>query len=211
MQNTDMNILENGLQTLGLTISKKQVGKLCDYITTLQKWNKSFNLTAITDTKKIIIDHILDSLGIHKYITEKSYIDVGTGAGLPGIPLAICLPKTRFTLLDSSHKRTVFLTHLKNKLGLKNIEVIYHNAKTFTPKSPYDAVITRAFSNIQNMLDVTKHLCKPKGYFLAMKANVTDEEIASIQKNTTNTLENIYDLEIPQQHKVRKLVVLRNV
>ena len=143
--------LQAGLQQLKLDCSSQQLEKLLQYLELLQRWNKAFNLTAIRDPLQMVRLHLLDSLAIHPYIQGvKSIIDVGTGPGLPGIPLAILNPQVNFTLLDSNGKKTRFLFQAINELKLPNASEINHRVEAYKPNQLFDAVISRAFSSISD-------------------------------------------------------------
>ena len=175
--------LQAGLQQLKLDCSSQQLEKLLQYLELLQRWNKAFNLTAIRDPLQMVRLHLLDSLAIHPYIQGvKSIIDVGTGPGLPGIPLAILNPQVNFTLLDSNGKKTRFLFQAINELKLPNASEINHRVEAYKPNQLFDAVISRAFSSISDMLNQCDHLISDQGCFLAMKGRKPDSELSQMTK-----------------------------
>ena len=175
--------LQAGLQQLKLDCSSQQLEKLLQYLELLQRWNKAFNLTAIRDPLQMVRLHLLDSLAIHPYIHGvKSIIDVGTGPGLPGIPLAILNPQVNFTLLDSNGKKTRFLFQAINELKLPNASEINHRVEAYKPNQLFDAVISRAFSSISDMLNQCDHLISDQGCFLAMKGKKPDSELSQMTK-----------------------------
>ena len=175
--------LQAGLQQLKLDCSSQQLEKLLQYLELLQRWNKAFNLTAIRDPLQMVRLHLLDSLAIHPYIQGvKSIIDVGTGPGLPGIPLAILNPQVNFTLLDSNGKKTRFLFQAINELKLPNASEINHRVEAYKPNQLFDAVISRAFSSISDMLNQCEHLISDQGCFLAMKGKKPDSELSQMTK-----------------------------
>jgi len=175
--------LQAGLQQLKLDCSSQQLEKLLQYLELLQRWNKAFNLTAIRDPLQMVRLHLLDSLAIHPYIQGvKSIIDVGTGPGLPGIPLAILNPQVNFTLLDSNGKKTRFLFQAINELKLPNASEINHRVEAYKPNQLFDAVISRAFSSISDMLNQCDHLISDQGCFLAMKGKKPDSELSQMTK-----------------------------
>jgi 16S rRNA (guanine527-N7)-methyltransferase len=175
--------LQAGLQQLKLNCSSQQLEKLLQYLELLQRWNKAFNLTAIRDPLQMVRLHLLDSLAIHPYIQGvKSIIDVGTGPGLPGIPLAILNPQVNFTLLDSNGKKTRFLFQAINELKLPNASEINHRVEAYKPNQLFDAVISRAFSSISDMLNQCDHLISDQGCFLAMKGKKPDSELSQMTK-----------------------------
>lgn len=177
MMDAHKKFLQEKCAELELDINEQQAQLLIDYLVLLQKWNKAYNLTAITNFREMLIMHVLDSLVIAKYLEGKRFIDVGTGAGLPGIPLAIIMPEREFALLDSNSKKTRFLTQAKLELGIKNITVVHARVEQHKPTELFDAVLSRAFTSLENMLDKTQHLCSNGGHFLAMKGVLPEEEI----------------------------------
>ena len=178
-------ILVSGIASLNLNVTDDQVDQLLAFIKLIEKWNKAYNLTAIRDREEMARLHILDSLAILPYVEGRRVIDIGTGAGLPGIPLAICLPKTEFTLLDSNAKKTRFVQQVVLELKLKNVEVCHSRAENFHPEKAYDAVLTRAFASLSDMVKVTAHLLGKGGVLLAMKGQNLDAELAQIAGKTT--------------------------
>ena len=180
---TQQQDLETGLRELNLNCSSLQFEKLLKYLELLQRWNKAFNLTAIRDPLQMVRLHLLDSLAIHPYVQGlKSIIDVGTGPGLPGIPLAILNPEINFTLLDSNGKKTRFLFQAINELKLTNASEINHRVEAYQPNQLFDAVISRAFSSISDMLNQCDHLVSDQGCFLAMKGKKPDSELSQMSK-----------------------------
>ena len=180
---TQQQDLEAGLRELNLNCSSLQLEKLLKYLELLQRWNKAFNLTAIRDPLQMVRLHLLDSLAIHPYVQKlKSIIDVGTGPGLPGIPLAILNPEINFTLLDSNGKKTRFLFQVINELKLTNASEINHRVEAYQPNQLFDAVISRAFSSISDMLNQCDHLVSDQGCFLAMKGKKPDSELSQMTK-----------------------------
>ena len=180
---TQQQDLETGLRELNLNCSSLQLEKLLKYLELLQRWNKAFNLTAIRDPLQMVRLHLLDSLAIHPYVQGlKSIIDVGTGPGLPGIPLAILNPEIDFTLLDSNGKKTRFLFQAINELKLTNASEINHRVEAYQPNQLFDAVISRAFSSISDMLNQCDHLVSDQGCFLAMKGKKPDSELSQMSK-----------------------------
>ena len=180
---TQQQDLETGLRELNLNCSPLQFEKLLKYLELLQRWNKAFNLTAIRDPLQMVRLHLLDSLAIHPYVQGlKSIIDVGTGPGLPGIPLAILNPGINFTLLDSNGKKTRFLFQAINELKLTNASEINHRVEAYQPNQLFDAVISRAFSSISDMLNQCDHLVSDQGCFLAMKGKKPDSELSQMTK-----------------------------
>ncbi|MFA6161896.1 MAG: 16S rRNA (guanine(527)-N(7))-methyltransferase RsmG [Methylobacter sp.] len=173
-------ILVSGIAALNLNVTSEQVDQLLSFIKLIEKWNKAYNLTAIRDREDMAKLHILDSLAIVPHIEGKRVIDIGTGAGLPGIPLAICLPEVGFTLLDSNAKKTRFVQQVVLELKLKNVEVLHSRVENYHPVQVYDAVLTRAFASLPDIVKLTAHLLARDGVLLAMKGQNLDAELAEI-------------------------------
>ena len=183
MSSQQQHELEAGLHQLDLNCSPQQLEKLLQYLELLQRWNKAFNLTAIRDPLQMVRLHLLDSLAINPYIQGlESIIDVGTGPGLPGIPLAILNPEINFTLLDSNGKKTRFLFQAINELKLNNACEVNHRVEAYKANQLFDAVISRAFSSISDMLNQCDHLVSDQGCFLAMKGKKPDSELSQMTK-----------------------------
>ena len=178
-------ILVSGLQTLKLALNEQQVDQLLGFIKLIEKWNKAYNLTAIRGREDMVRLHLLDSLAIAPFIEGKRVIDIGTGAGLPGIPLAICLPETEFTLLDSNAKKTRFVKQVILELKLKNVNVFHHRVEHYQPEQPFNTVITRAFASLSDIVKLTAHLVDKDGVLLAMKGQNPEAELAQVTAKTT--------------------------
>jgi 16S rRNA (guanine527-N7)-methyltransferase len=174
--------LRSGLAELQLPfeLNQHQIDQLLQYLGLLEKWNRAYNLTAIDSLPEMVSLHLLDSLAIAPYLTGQRFIDVGTGAGLPGIPLAIALPQQDFTLLDTNGKRVRFLFQVKTTLGLANAHEIQARVETYQVGGLYDGVISRAFSTIETMVTSTRHLLTPEGRFYAMKGRFPEKELSTL-------------------------------
>ena len=171
--------LHNGIIELGLSVSQEQEAVLFEYLQLLEKWNKKFNLTAVRDINEMVSVHLLDSLSIVPFIKAGRLLDVGTGAGLPGIPLAICFPDTQFTLLDSNGKKIRFCRQAVMELGLKNVKAVQARIESFD-NEVFDQITTRAFASLENMVDWLNHLLSKKTQLLAMKGALPDNEIGQL-------------------------------
>lgn len=167
--------LSEGSKALGLTLSEQQKNQLIAYMLILRRWNHVYNLTAIDQPEKMVIYHLLDSLSIVPNLQGERVIDVGTGGGLPGIPLSIMFPEKQFTLLDSVNKKTRFLLVAVAELGLKNVTVVNTRVEKFVDQC-FDTVVTRAFSSLELMLQLTGHLTQASGLFIAMKGKPLSNE-----------------------------------
>lgn len=197
-------ILDTGIDQLAIELSSGQKDKLIAYLALMQKWNKVYNLTAIRDPKEMLIKHLLDSLAIIPFLEGNRLIDVGTGGGVPGIPLAICFPDRQIDLLDSNSKKTRFLIQAKAELGLVNTKVLHSRVEEFQPEPLYDGVISRAFASMQDMLDWTNHLIPEGGHWWAMKAQKDFEDLSKLSGLVS--IEKVIDLEIPYLNAQRMLV-----
>lgn len=171
---TCKKILISGLESLNLSVAEDKVEQLLGFIKLLEKWNKAYNLTAIRDKEDMVRLHLLDSLAILPFIEGKRVIDIGTGAGLPGIPLAIYLSETEFTLLDSNAKKTRFVQQAILELKLKNVSVCHNRVEQYHPDKKFDTVITRAFASLSDIVELTAHLLSKNGVLLAMKGQSPD-------------------------------------
>lgn len=172
--------LAAGVAALQLSLAQTQTQQLLDYLELLCKWNRAYNLTAVRDPQQMVTRHLLDSLAIAPWITGQRYIDVGTGGGLPGVPLSILFPEREFHLLDSNGKKTRFLFQVKTALGLDNMVVHQARVESFRSGEPFDGVLSRAFASLQDMLRGCRHLVAPGGQLLAMKGACPDEEIEAV-------------------------------
>jgi 16S rRNA (guanine527-N7)-methyltransferase len=173
--------LRAGCEPLGLQPDAEQTGQLLAYLQLLLKWNSAYNLTAVRDPQQIVTRHLLDSLALFPYLGTGSAIDVGTGAGLPGVPLAIVMPGQDFDLLDSNGKKTRFLFQVKTALRLDNMRIHHLRVESFQPKEPFDAVLSRAFASLGDMVASCRHLLAPGGRFLAMKGAIAATELDSVE------------------------------
>lgn len=196
--------LRAGLDALELPLCDQQVALLLDYLSLLQKWNRAYNLTAVRDPHEMLYLHLLDSLSIAKYIQGNELIDVGTGPGLPGIPLAICFPDRKFTLLDSNGKKTRFLFQARNSLNLDNVREVQSRVEAYQPYTHFDAVISRAFSSLVDMVEKCSHLLAAGGRYYAMKGQYPQQELSELPKHY-NVIAS-HRLEVPGVEGQRHLV-----
>lgn len=172
--------LRSGIAALGLALGEAEQGKLLDYLALLARWNAVYNLSGIREPARMLGLHLLDSLSVLPLISGERILDAGTGAGLPGIPLAICLPATHFILLDSNGKKTRFLLQAVAELDLANVEVRNERLERFVDAGHVDMVVTRAFSSLRQSLEWAGSLLGERGVFLAMKGQYPTDELAEL-------------------------------
>jgi 16S rRNA (guanine527-N7)-methyltransferase len=200
--------LEQGLSAMGIALDAAARAKLVAYLQLIAKWNKVHNLTAVREPAQMVVLHLLDSLSVLPHVAgAKTLLDVGTGAGLPGIPLAIARPDLAVTLLDSSHKKATFLRQAKAELALANVEVVCERVENWRPQAPFDAVVSRAFAELADFVVQAAHLVAPGGAMLAMKGVYPFEEIARLP--ATHRVENVVPLAVPTLEAQRHLVLLK--
>mgnify|MGYP003582387317 CR=1 FL=1 len=201
--------LQEGLQQMGITLSTAQQLMLLEYVSLLQKWNSTYNLTALRNPSQMISHHILDSLTLLPYVQDaKTLMDVGSGGGMPGIPTAICRPDLQITLLDSNTKKTTFLQQAVIELGLHNVTVASGRVEAMHDKN-VDVVTSRAFAELADFISLTKHLLNESGYWAAMKGVYPYEELAHLPTGIEVTA--VDRLEVPMLGAERHMVVMRPV
>jgi len=196
--------LQQGITKLGLNVTVEAQEKLIAYLQLMLKWNKAYNLTAIRELDSMVIRHVLDSLSILPYINQSPVLDVGTGAGLPGIPLALCLPDYQFVLLDSNGKKTRFLTQAKIELGIENIEVIHSRIEDYKPDFRFEMITCRAFAALNTILDLTQHLVTSSTRVMAMKGK---EEMPVLAEGYTQLAQ--HELQVPWLDEERRLIEIQ--
>ncbi|EBC9834022.1 16S rRNA (guanine(527)-N(7))-methyltransferase RsmG, partial [Salmonella enterica subsp. enterica serovar Agona] len=191
-----LNKLSRLLADAGISLTDHQKTLLAAYVDMLHKWNKAYNLTSVRDPNEMLVRHILDSIVVAPYLQGQRFIDVGTGPGLPGIPLAIVLPDAHFTLLDSLGKRVRFLRQVQHELKLENITPVQSRVEAYPSEPPFDGVISRAFASLNDMVSWCHHLPGEKGRFYALKGQLPGDEIASLPDNFS--VESVEKLRVPQ-------------
>ncbi len=174
------NKLEVGAQQLGLDLPVAVIDKLLAYLELLVKWNKVHNLTAVRDPEEMVTLHLLDSLSVLPHVPTGRLLDVGSGAGLPGIILAICRPDLQVTTIDAVQKKASFMRQAKAELQIDNLQVVAGRVEQLKPELPFDTVISRAFSEIALFIQLTKHLIAEEGLWLAMKGQMPQGELEAI-------------------------------
>jgi 16S rRNA (guanine527-N7)-methyltransferase len=198
--------LQRGLIALGLTLGRDTQQRLLDYIALVEKWNRVYNLTAIREPEKMVSHHLLDSLAVAPHLHAKRLLDVGSGAGLPGIPLALTNAQMYVTLLDSNHKKTAFLNQAVMELGLKNAEVCGERVESWQTQNKFDVIISRAFSDMGEFVRMSQHLLAPGGLFVAMKGLHPYEEIEKLPPDCS--VRQVLPLAIPGLDGARHLVLI---
>lgn len=186
------DILQAGLKKNNILLTEHQIQQLVNYLALMQTWNKVFNLTNITDPHDMVYLHIIDSLLINPYLHGHTFLDVGSGAGLPGIPLAVLNPDHTWTLLDKNNKKTRFMRQAAAELGLTNVNIIHSRTEEFHPAQGFDSILSRAFASLTTFVESTKHLLAEQGVFLAMKGKFPQDELAELPESRYNrTVEKI--------------------
>ena len=199
--------LAEGLKVLGIELSASVQAKLLAYAAFLEKWNRTYSLTALRDPKLAVSHHLLDSLAILPYVREGNLLDVGSGGGQPGIPLAIVQTELAVTLLDSNSKKTAFLQQAVIELDLKNVKVATARVEAFEPAEKFAAITSRAFAELADFVGLTKHLLAPGGEWLAMKGQRPDAEMNKLPTGVSVTA--VHRLDVPGVDGERHLVVMR--
>ena len=202
-----LNKLSRLLAEAGISLSDRQQQQLVAYVELLHKWNKAYNLTSVRDPNEMLVRHILDSIIVAPYLKGERFIDVGTGPGLPGIPLAIVLPQAQFTLLDSLGKRVRFLRQVQHELKLDNVTPVQSRVEEFPAEPPFDGVISRAFASLTDMVSWCHHLPGEQGRFYALKGLVPQDEIEQLPAQFQ--VEEIVKLRVPQLDGERHLVTIK--
>lgn len=217
-------VLSAGIKALKLDCPLDVQAQLLDYVRLLDKWNRVYNLTAVRDPNEMVTRHLLDSLTVWPYLQGDQILDVGTGAGLPGIPLALLSaqthPERRFVLLDSNSKKTRFMQQAVAELGLKNVQVVHARTEAFTdgqtssekgdqPNKGFDVVVSRAFASVADMLAGAGQHCSPEGVILAMKG--ADPAAELVDLDPAYRVEQVHRLIVPGLDEDRHLVSMRRV
>lgn len=198
--------LSTGLAAMGLNLGDDQQKQLLAFLGLLNKWNRAYNLTAVRDEGQMVSRQLLDSLSILPWVTTEHLLDVGSGGGLPGIPLAIVLPDRQFTLLDSNGKKTRFLNQCVLELGLENVEVIHGRAEDCRPDQPFNQISSRAFTALENLVHWCSDLLANDGEFLAMKGQFPDDEVTALPAGWQ--VESSHSLDVPGADGERHLLVV---
>ena len=207
MHDSLLEKLAEGLTALPLELNASVQNQLIDFLHLLVKWNRAYNLTAVRQPEQMVTRHLLDSLVIGPYLQGPRILDVGTGAGLPGIPLALAYPDCHFTLLDSNGKKIRFVTQAVAELGLANVDVVQSRVEAFQPASRFDTITARAYASIEELVSQTTHLLADGGQYLIMKGAYPVAEVEAMP--TGYRLEAIHQLNVPKLDAERHLWIVR--
>jgi 16S rRNA (guanine527-N7)-methyltransferase len=201
--------LQSMLAQTDLDVTDMQQKQLVQLVELLNKWNKAYNLTSVREPAQMLVKHIMDSIVVSPYLQGERLIDVGTGPGLPGLPLAILNPDKKFVLLDSLGKRLSFIRQAVLALGLKNVEFVQSRVEEYQPDEKFDVVLSRAFASLSDMLFWCKHLPNETGHFLALKGQYPEQEIAQLDKQFE--LIGSIPLRVPNLEGERCLVKVKRI
>lgn len=198
--------LELGIQALGLELGSEAQSQLLRHLELLEKWNRIHNLTAVQDKAKAVSVHLLDSLSVVPHLEGKRFLDVGSGAGFPGIPIAVARPDIQMDLLDSNHKKYAFLKQAIAELGLKNVRAVCERVESWRPAGQFDCIISRALAEIAEVVALVKHLLAPGGVIAAMKGLHPVEEIERVPPDFR--VRQVHALAVPGLGAERHLVLI---
>jgi 16S rRNA (guanine527-N7)-methyltransferase len=201
--------LAQGVKELGIALPTGAQERLLQFLALLQKWNRVYNLTAVREPQKMVSEHLLDCLAVTPYIGENRILDVGSGAGLPGIPLALALPEVRVTVLDSSHKKAAFLQQAVTELKLGNVAVACERVENWKPATRFEVVISRAFSDLGEFVTLAGRHVADGGHLAAMKGVHPYDEIAQLPKGWQ--VQQTLPLTVPGLRAQRHLVLVEAV
>jgi len=194
-----------GAQAMGLALAAETAARCAQYLQLIEKWNRVHNLTAVRETDQMVVLHVLDSLSVLPHLAgARTLLDVGTGAGLPGIPIALVSPQVEVTLLDSSHKKATFLEQAKAELQLHNVSIACERVEQWRPGRTFDIVVSRAFAELAEFVAQAQHLVAPGGRMLAMKGVYPFDEIARIP--SSHRVAEVKELRVPALEAKRHLV-----
>jgi 16S rRNA (guanine527-N7)-methyltransferase len=200
--------LRQGMRDLGLAMDESQEQRLLQFLALLVKWNKAYNLTAVRDPLVMVGRHLLDSLAVLPHLRGRRCLDMGTGPGLPGIPLAIMCPEMDFVLLDSNGKKIRFVRQAVLELGLGNVEAEQQRLESYRSEEGFDTLVSRAFTALPRMLELTAHLRRPGTLLLAMKADKVESELAALGQGIEAR---VIPLEVPNTEGTRCLIEVKSV
>ena len=202
-----ITVLADNLKNCQLIVSEYQQQQLIDYVLMMHKWNKAYNLTSVRDPHQMVIKHVIDSIVVAPFLDKIQYIDVGTGPGLPGIPLAIMCPDKQFILLDSLGKRVRFMKQVAYELKIDNIKPVQSRVEDFIPSVEIDGVLSRAFASLKDMLHWCQHLVDSQGVFIALKGQLSSDELKGLPVGFI--LQETIKLDVPGLEGERHIVKIK--
>ncbi|HIJ23228.1 MAG: 16S rRNA (guanine(527)-N(7))-methyltransferase RsmG [Gammaproteobacteria bacterium] len=206
---TSVLSMEEAAQQLGVMLAPEQQQKLEQYLDLLMKWNKVYNLTAIRGRQKMVTHHIYDSLSVIPFLQGSRLVDLGSGAGLPGIPLALLQPETEVVMVDSNVKKSRFIQQAILELSLPNASVVHSRVEQLQPEQPFDRVVSRAFTSLSQFLSLASPLLVSGGRAIAMKGRWPEEEGGEVVEGFE--LDQVQPVEVPGLHAERHLVICRKL
>lgn len=206
IKENDIALLEEGLKAMGMMLSPAQIDQLLAFLEMLIQWNARFNLTAVRAPSDMVSRHLLDSLSVASYLSGPTVLDVGTGAGLPGIPLSIADPFREYSLLDSNQKKQIFVSQVIRSLSLSQVKTIHTTVEAYQPAQKFSTIVTRAFAPLPQMIALTQHLLAPEGRFLAMMGKVTPERL---EVPEGFIVEHVISLNVPGENAERHLAIIK--
>ena len=207
LENDLLIALKSSLKNCELVVTEEQQQQLIRFVLMMHKWNKAYNLTSVRDPQQMVIKHIVDSIVVAPFLDKIHYIDVGTGPGLPGIPLAIMCPDKQFILLDSLGKRVRFMKQVAYELKIDNIQPVQSRVEDFIPNVQIDGVLSRAFASLKDMLHWCQHLVDSHGVFLALKGQLPTDELDQLPLSFT--LQETIKLDVPGLEGERHIVKIK--
>ena len=207
LQSELLALLEDNLKDSDLVVTREQQHLLINYVLLMHKWNKTYNLTSVRDPRDMVIKHIVDSIVVAPFLDKDRYIDVGTGPGLPGIPLAIMCPDKQFVLLDSLGKRVRFMKQVAYELKIANIQPVQSRVEDFDPDVEIDGVLSRAFASLKDMLHWCQHLVNSHGVFIALKGQLPSNELEELPLGFI--LQETIKLNVPGLDGERHIVMIK--
>jgi 16S rRNA (guanine527-N7)-methyltransferase len=199
--------LVKGLKELSLTLSEEDVDRALEHAELLMQWNRVYSLSAIRKASDVVPKHLLDSFAISEYVQGNKVLDLGSGAGFPGIPIALAKPQSKITLLDSNSKKIQFVRHVVAILGLENVEVLQQRAENMEKQSKYDTILVRALGSLNAMATLALPLLDPNGYILAMKGRYPSKELEEMR---VRCILSIREIVVPCLRSTRHLVVIKH-
>lgn len=201
-----LDYLMHGVASLGLALEPTDAERLLDYLRLIQQWNRAYNLTSVLEDYAMVTKHLLDSLALGPLLDGVVYLDVGTGAGLPGIPLAIIYPNKRFYLIEPKAKKCQFMEMVRIKLSVKNVVICPQRIEDYQPQEKVDGVLSRAFTQIEPLYQLTERFLVDGGVLMAMKGAVSEEELEGLPEHVSVITK---PLEVPYLDAERHVVIIK--